>query len=104
MTKSERRRWWTATCEEYRRGSESQRAFCRARGLSVSSLQYWLRKGRSEATSSESTALVEVGAVAAQVPEAKTLRVRGPGDVTVELELPVAREELAVVLEVVAAL
>ena len=104
MTKSERRRWWTATCEEYRRGNESQRAFCRVRGLSVSWLQYWLRKGRSEATNSESTALVEVGSVAAQAPAAKTLRVRGPGDVTVELEWPVAREELALVLEVVAAL
>lgn len=104
MTKSERRRWWTATCEEYRRGSESQRAFCRARGLSVSSLQYWLRKGRSEATNAASTALVEVGAVPSKAPAAKTLRVRGPREVTVELEWPVGREELALVLEVVTAL
>lgn len=104
MTKSERRRWWTATCEEYRRGSESQRAFCRVRGLSVSSLQYWLRKSRTEATNAASTALVEVGAVPAKAPEAKTLRVRGPREVIVELEWPVAREELALVLEVVAAL
>jgi len=104
MTKSERRRWWTATCEEYRRGSESQRAFCRARGLSVSSLQYWLRKRRSEAPKRESTALVEVASVPAQPPERKTLRVRGPGEVTVELERPVDREELMLVLEAVAAL
>ena len=95
MTKSERRRWCTATCEEYRRGSESQRAFCRARGLSVSSLQYWLRKRRSEATKTESTAPVEVATVSAQAPTTKMLRVRGPGEVTVELERPVDREELA---------
>ena len=104
MTKSERRRWWTATCEEYRRGGESQRAFCRARGLSVSSLQYWLRKRRSEAPKTESTALVEVATVSAQAPERKTLRVRGPGELSVELERPVDREELSLVLEAVAAL
>jgi hypothetical protein len=88
MTKSERRRWWTATCEEYRRGNESQRAFCRARGLSVSSLQYWLRKGRSEATNAVSTALVEVGSVAVQAPAAKTPRVRGPGQRCLSTKLP----------------
>lgn len=43
MTKSERRQRWKAMCEAYLRGSESQREFCRGRGLSVSSVQYWLQ-------------------------------------------------------------
>jgi hypothetical protein len=44
MNKEERRTRWHAICREYRQGCETQKAFCRSRGIAVSTLQYWLNK------------------------------------------------------------
>ena len=104
MIKSERHRWWTATCEEFRRSEESQRDFCKERGLALSTLQYWLRKTRPEPEETKPAALVEVATVSGSMSAGKTLRIRGPREVTIELDLPVSHDDLRLVLEAVAAL
>src|SRR6056297_2890652 len=82
------------TCEEFLRSEESQRDFCKARGLALSTLQYWLRKTRPEPKETEPAALVEVATVSGSMSAGKTLRIRGPREVTIELDLPVSHDDL----------
>lgn len=40
---------WRRLVAEYERGSESRREFCERRALSMSTLDYWRRRSRSDA-------------------------------------------------------
>lgn len=42
--------WWAAQVEAQERSGESQRVFCEARGLSITSLARWRRRLRDEPT------------------------------------------------------
>lgn len=48
MNRAERRAQWQTICREYRESTESQKAFCRARGISIRTFRYWLAQTRDE--------------------------------------------------------
>jgi transcriptional regulator with XRE-family HTH domain len=87
-------------CREYRESGLTQKDFCERRGISRSTLSYWLKKERQQ---SETQALVQI------TPEAASgstgcLRIKIGGRVVIELDRPVDTCELKQVLVAVAEL
>lgn len=87
-------------CREYRESGLSQKEFCERRGVSRSTLSYWLKKERRK---SESQALVQI---APQAESSRTgcLRIKIGGRVVIELDRPVDTGELRQVLAAVSEL
>ncbi len=79
------RSWWAAQIEAQERSGQSQRVFCEARGLSISSLARWRRRLRVESTAlavRESPQFVEVELPVASGPLVRVI----VGTVTVDFE------------------
>lgn len=87
-------------CREYRESGLSQKDFCERRGVSRSTLSYWLKKERQQ---SESQALVEI-APQAEGPRTGCLRIKIGERVVIELDRPVDTDELEQVLAAVSEL
>ncbi|WP_169336343.1 IS66 family insertion sequence element accessory protein TnpA [Alkalispirochaeta alkalica] len=97
----EHRERWQKICRDFRDSGMSQRGYCRAQGISVSSMSYWLRQERS--------ALEEPGhpkpADAGMIPVGTlfqgigpVLRIRIGGDLVAEVNLPADEDTLRTVL------
>jgi hypothetical protein len=103
MNTEQRRARWQAICREYRESSETQKAFCRNRGIAVSTLQYWLTKSRNEAQGSAGNELVAVGVT--ERPESTgSIRIRVDEHITIEVDRPVGTERLTDILRAARAL
>ena len=87
-------------CREYRESGLTQKDFCERRGVSRSTLSYWLKKERQQ---SESQALVQI-APQAEAPGTGCLRIKIGERVVIELDRPVDTCELKQVLVAVAEL
>ena len=104
MNTDERQAYWRAICAEYRESGLTQKAFSRNRGVALSTLQYWLRRTRSQQdTQASARQLVPVG-YAGQAPAQRTVRICTGTKVTLEVDLPVDREELEEILKAAAVL
>ena len=82
--------------ECYLQGHQTQKAFCRAHGISTSKLNYWLAKYRKEATH-KPEAFIEILPGARQ--EQALLEVVYPHGVPLRLLAPVAPSYLAPLLQ-----
>lgn len=78
----------------------TQKDFCEQRGVSRSTLSYWLKKARQQ---SESQALVQI-APQAETPGTGCLRIKIGERVVIELDRPVDTDELKQVLSAVSQL
>ena len=103
MDKEERRTRWHAICREYREGCETQKAFCRSRGIAVSTLQYWLNKTGDETEKPSGNELVAVG-VTKRPESTGSIRIRVDERISIEVELPLEREQLTEILKAAASL
>ena len=60
-SRAEREKARRQMVERYERSGKSQREFCEGEGISLSTLQWWMKKARGSSTEAAAMALREVG-------------------------------------------
>ena len=90
-TFEERRARWEQICREFRESGMTQTAFCKERGIALSSLGYWLNPSRGTSgghqnTKKQSTDLIPIGTIS--MSPQSVLRLRLGDDLVAELDLP----------------
>ena len=77
---------WREICREFRDSGMTRKAFCKSRGIALSTLGYWLARLSVPASSPKSSAFVPMGTV--ELSPRAVLRIRLGGEVIAELDLP----------------
>ena len=90
-TVEQRRTRWEQICREFRESGMTRVAFCKERGIALSSLGYWLNPARGtsaghQKTRKQCTDLVPVGTIS--MSPQSVLRLRLGDDLVAELDLP----------------
>jgi len=102
MNESERAEYRRAALRDYHQSGLTQKAFCRSRGVALSTLGYWLKQER--ASSDSEKAFIKVPTpVEASPRDSGSIRVYINGSLTVEIDLPVDENQLREVLKAAAA-
>ncbi len=77
---------WREICREFRDSGMTRKAFCKSRGIALSTLGYWLQRLSVSASSPQPSAFVSMGTV--ELTPSAVLRIRLGGEVIAELDLP----------------
>ena len=93
---------WRKIREEFRDSGMTRKAFCKSRGIALSTLGYWLKRLSVPASSPQSSAFVPMGTV--ELNPRAVLRIRLGSEVTAELDLPADRTVIRDVMKAAASL
>jgi hypothetical protein len=100
MTKDERTEKRAAILQDFHGSGLTQKAYCEASGIALSTLQYWLGRERKKSWAQSATDVVPVGTVQSATGN-RMLRVVATGGVLIEIERPVSESELAMILKAI---
>lgn len=102
MNANEKAEYRRATLRDYHQSGLTQKAFCRSRGVALSTLGYWLKQERESADSEQ--AFIKVPSPVETPPrDSRSIRVYINGSLTVEIDLPIEEDQLREILKAAAA-
>ena len=93
---------WREICREFRDSGMTRKAFCKSRGIALSTLGYWLARLSVPPANPQSSAFVPMGTV--ELNPRAVLRIRLGSEVTAELDLPADRTVIRDVMKAAASL
>jgi lambda repressor-like predicted transcriptional regulator len=102
MTRDKRTAQRAAILKEFHDSGLTQAAFCKQRGIALSTLRYWLGRERKKSWAQRPMNMVAIGSVPTRNGSGM-LRVVASGGITIEIERPVSESELVTILKAIVA-